>query len=125
VEVNFLAQMVREPTGGGTLLVLLFTNIEGLVGDVEVGRCLGQNDCKMVEFSILDEVRRGLSKTATLGFWRAGFELFRALVGRVPWDSVLKSKVVQEGWSLLKKEVLEAQEQAVALCCERRCSRNV
>jgi len=31
------------------------------------------------------------------------FELFKTLVGRVPWDSVLKSKGVQEGWTLLKK----------------------
>jgi len=119
VEDPFQAQMLREPTGGGTLLVLLFTNIEGLVGDVEVGRCLGQNDCKMVEFSILDEVRRGLSKTATLGFWRADLELFRTLVGRVPWDSVLEGKGIQEGWMLLRKEVLEVQEQAVPLSAVR------
>ena len=37
----------------------LFTNREGLVGDVEVGGCLGQSDHKMVEFSILGEVRVG------------------------------------------------------------------
>jgi len=41
--------------------------------------------------------------------------LFRRLVGGVPWDSVLKSKGVQDGWSLFKKEVLKAQEQAVPL----------
>ena len=69
----------------------------------------------MVEFSILAGVRRGNSKTATLDFWRADFELFRGLVGRVPWDSVLESKGVQDGWSLFKKEVLKAQEQAVPL----------
>ena len=38
--------------------------------------------------------------------------------GRVPWDSVLKGKVVQEGWSLLKKKVLKVQEQAIPLCCK-------
>ena len=38
--------------------------------------------------------------------------LFRRLVGGVPWDSVLKSKGVQDGWSLFKKEILKAQEQA-------------
>ena len=41
------------------------------------------------------------------------FELFRTLVGRAPRDSDLKGKGVQEGWSLLKREVLKAQEQAI------------
>ena len=41
---------------------------EGLVGDVEGGRCLGKSDHKMVEFSILGEVRMEASKTATLDF---------------------------------------------------------
>ena len=63
---------------------LLFTNREGLVGDVEVGGCLGQSDHDMVEFSILGGVRRGNSKTATLDFWRADFELFRNLLGGLP-----------------------------------------
>ena len=58
----------------------------------------------MVELSINVKVWKGISKTATLDFWRADFELFRTLVGRVSWDSVLKVKGVQEGCSLLKKE---------------------
>ena len=37
VEDNFLTQLVREPTRGGALLDLLFTNREELVGDVDVG----------------------------------------------------------------------------------------
>ena len=69
----------------------------------------------MVEFSILGGARRGNSKTATLDFRRADFELFRRLVGRVPWGSVLESKGVQDDWLLFKKEVLKAQEQAVPL----------
>ena len=44
--------------------------------------------------------------------------MFRRLVGRVPGDSVLESKGVQDGWSLFKKEVLKAQEQAVPLSCK-------
>jgi len=69
----------------------------------------------MVEFSILGGVRRGNSKTATLDFRRADFELLRRLVGRVPWGSVLESKGVQDGGLLFKKEVLKVQEQAVPL----------
>ncbi|PKU36607.1 adaptin ear-binding coat-associated protein 1 [Limosa lapponica baueri] len=84
MEDNFLTQLVEEPTRGGTLLDLLFTHKEGLVGDVEVGGRLGLSDHEMVKFSILSEVRKGVSKTSTLDFRRVDFSLFRALVGRVP-----------------------------------------
>ena len=67
---SFLTQLVREPKRGGAPQDLLFTNREGLVGDVVVGSCLGQSDHKMVEFSILGEVRTGISKTAVLDFCR-------------------------------------------------------
>ena len=69
MEDNFLMQMIKEPTRGAAPLDLLFTNREGLVGDVEVGSCLGQSDHNMVEYSILDGARRGNSKTAT---WNSG-----------------------------------------------------
>jgi len=84
MEDNFLMQQVREPKRGAAPLDLLFTNKEGLVGDVEVRGCLGRSDHEMVEFSVLGGFRRGNNKTATLDFWRADFELFRKVVGGVP-----------------------------------------
>ncbi|KAK4823184.1 hypothetical protein QYF61_027088 [Mycteria americana] len=48
--------------------------------------------------------------------FRAAFGLFRRLVDRVPWEAVLKSKGVQEGWTFFKKEILKVQEQAIATC---------
>lgn len=68
MEDNFLTQLVRDPTRGGVSLDLLFTNREGLVGDVEIENCLWQSENEMVEFSILGEVRREVSKTAALDF---------------------------------------------------------
>ncbi|KAK4811064.1 hypothetical protein QYF61_016350 [Mycteria americana] len=70
----------------------------------------------MIEFLILGEVRRGVSKTATLDFRRADFSLFRRLVERVPWEAALMGKGVQEGWTFFKEEVLKAQERAVPRC---------
>ena len=61
LEDNFLTQLVREPTRGAAPLDLLFAIGECLVGDVEVGGCLGQSDHEMVEFSILGGARRGNS----------------------------------------------------------------
>ena len=75
-------------------------------------------DHDTVEFSILAGVRRGNSKTATLDFRRADFELFRRLAGGDTWGSVLESKGVQDGWLPFKKEVLKVQEQAVPLSCK-------
>ncbi|XP_054053995.1 lymphocyte function-associated antigen 3 isoform X1 [Rissa tridactyla] len=115
MEDNFLTQMVGEPTRGGALLDLLFTNKEGLVGDVEVGGRLGLSDHEMVKFSIHSEVRKGVNKTSILDFRCADFSLFRTLVGRVPWAVVLRDKGAQEGWTLFKREILKAQEQAVPM----------
>ncbi|KAK4810917.1 hypothetical protein QYF61_013325 [Mycteria americana] len=110
---NFLTQLVSEPTREGAPLDLLFTNRDGLVSHVMVGGCLGQSDHEMIEFLIRGEAARGVSKTATLDFWRADFGLFRRLVERVPWEASLMGKGVQEGWTFFKEEVLKAQEQAV------------
>ncbi|KAK4829638.1 hypothetical protein QYF61_005849 [Mycteria americana] len=113
---NFLTQLVSEPTREGAPLDLLFTNREGLVSHVMVGGHLGQSDHEMIEFLILGEVARGVSKTATLDFRRADFSLFRRMAERVPWEAALKGKGVQEGWTFFKNEVLKAQEQAVPRC---------
>ncbi|KAK4820048.1 hypothetical protein QYF61_017894 [Mycteria americana] len=113
---NFLTQLVSEPTREGAPLDLLFTNREGLVSHVMVGGCLGQSDHEMIEFLICGEVRRGVSRTATLDFRRVDFGLCRRLVKRVPWEAALMGKGVQEGWTFFKEEVLKAQEQAVPRC---------
>ena len=69
----------------------------------------------MIEFSMLGEVRRGVSRTSTLDFWRTDFGLFRSLVDRVPWEAVPKGKGVQEGWTFFKKEISKVQEQAIPM----------
>jgi len=113
VEDNFLTQLVSEPAREGASLDLLFTEkdwwemwwSEAILGDH-----------KMLEFSILGEVRSGVSKTITMDFWKADFGLFRTLLERVPWETVLKGKGVQQGSTFFKEEVLKAQEPAVPMC---------
>lgn len=67
MENNFLKQLVREPTRGNTLLDLLFTNREGLVGNMVARSYLGHSNHKMIEFSIIAGDRRRASKTRTFG----------------------------------------------------------
>ena len=107
---NFLTQLVREPTRGSNILDLLFVNREGLVGDVKVGGHLRQSDHEMLDFSILVEPQRGVSRTATLDFRRADFNLYRTMVERVPWEVVLESVGAQEGWEYFKETVLKVQD---------------
>ncbi|RMB99816.1 hypothetical protein DUI87_23593 [Hirundo rustica rustica] len=116
VEDNFLSQLVSKPTRGGTVLDLLFTNRDGLVGDVEVGGRLGHSDHEIIEFSIIGEIRRNINKISTLDFRRADFGLFKRLTQRVPWETVLENKGVQERWVCFKTEILRAQEQTVPVC---------
>jgi len=116
VEENFLTQLVSEPTREGASLDLLFTDREGLVGDVVVGGCRGLRDHKMTEFLVCGEVKRGASKTTSMDFQRADFGLSRMLVERVPWERVLKGKGVQAGRTFFKEVVSKAQEQAVPVC---------
>lgn len=51
-----------------------------------------------------------------MGFWRADLGVFRRLVDRVLWETVLKGKRVQKGWAVSKKEILKAQEEAIPRC---------
>ncbi|KAJ7423524.1 hypothetical protein WISP_33455 [Willisornis vidua] len=101
IKDNFLLQLVNEPTRGGALLDLLFTNREGLVGDVVVRGCLGHSDYEIREFSILRDARRAINKTSALDFRRADFGLFRRQVQSVPWETTLGGTggmdVLQEG----------------------------
>ena len=79
---------MKEPTRGSKILDLLFVNRKGLVGDVKVGGHLGQSDHEMLDFAILVEPRRGVSRTATLDIQREDFKLLRTMVERVPWEVV-------------------------------------
>ena len=105
---HFLTQLVRQPARASK--ILLFVNREGLVGDVKAGGRLGQSDREMLDISILAEPRRGVSRTATLDFWKADFNLFRTMVERVPWEVDLESVGAQEGWENIKEVILKVQE---------------
>ncbi|XP_048789274.1 uncharacterized protein LOC125687934 [Lagopus muta] len=111
---NFLTQPVRELMRGRNILDLLFVNGKGLVGDVKIGGRLGHSDHEILDFSILVEPQRGVSRTATLDFWRADFKLFRTMVERVPWVA-LESMGAQEGWEYFKEIVLKVQDLTIPM----------
>ncbi|GAB0202862.1 hypothetical protein GRJ2_002751800 [Grus japonensis] len=84
-----------------------------MVGNVKLKGSLGCIDHEMVEFKILRAARRAHSKLTTLDFRRAGFGLFRDLLGRVPWDKALGGRGAQESWLVFKDHLLQAQERCI------------
>ena len=82
---------------------------------IKVGSLLGQSDNEMLDFSILVEPRRGVSRTATLDFQRADFNLFRTMVERVPWEIVLERVGAQKGWEYFKETALKVQDLTIPM----------
>lgn len=80
---NFLLQVIEELMRRCTMLDLVLTNKEGLVGNVKLK---GSLDCKdhEMEFEILRAARKMLRKLTTLDFRKADFGLLRDLLGQVP-----------------------------------------
>jgi len=112
---NFQIQVVKEPTRRGALLHFVLTNKEGLVEDVKVGGSLSCSDHEMGEFRIPLGGSRAISRTKTLDFRRAKFNLFKELLGGIKWDRALEGRGVQECWSLFKHHFLHAQERCIPL----------
>ncbi|GAB0183760.1 hypothetical protein GRJ2_000841300 [Grus japonensis] len=111
VDDNFLLQVIEKPVlWRGSMLDLVLTNKEGLVGNVKLKGSLDCSDCEMQVFKILRAARRALSKLTALDFRRADFGLFRDLLGRIPWDKALEGRGAQDSWLIFKGHLLQAQE---------------
>ncbi|GAB0206732.1 hypothetical protein GRJ2_003138800 [Grus japonensis] len=113
VNDKFLLQVTEEPVRRGAMLDLVLTNKEELVGDVELKSSLGCSDHEMVEFKMLRAVSRAHSKLTTLEFKKADFDLFRDLLGSVPWDKALEGRGAQDRWLLFKDHVFQDQEPCI------------
>lgn len=66
------------------------TNQEELVGNMRPVGSLGYSDHEMVEVRILRGTSRANSRITTLDFWRADWNPFRDLFGKIPWETALE-----------------------------------
>jgi len=96
IDDNFLMQVLEQPTRKGALLDLVLIKKEGLVDDVKAGDTLSCSDHEMVEFRILCGGSRVISRITTLDFRRANFDLFKELLGEIPWARALEGRGVQD-----------------------------
>ena len=113
IDDNFLMQMVDEPTRRGALLDLTLTDKEGLVEAVKVEGSLGYSHHEGVEIRISCGRNRTPSRITTLDFRRANFDLFKQLLGEIPWDRVLEGKGAQDSWLAFKGCFFRAQDQSI------------
>lgn len=77
-----------------------------------VSECLGHSDREIIVLEILSVMRKKDSRVAMLDFRGVNLKLFSKLLGRVAWKSAFEGLGAHKCWSVFKKQLLEAQEQA-------------
>ena len=60
------------------------------------------------------DIRQAKSKIRKLNSRKAKFQLFGELVNKMPWETVLKSEVVEQSWQIFKEAFLRAQEFSIS-----------
>jgi len=113
IEDNFLSQIIDIPTRVDAILDLMLTNASELIGDVKTGGSLGCSDHALVELTLLSDTGNLRSIVRTLKFRKAKFQLFRELVSRTPWETVLRDRGAEQSWQIFKDTFHRAQELSV------------
>ncbi|PKU49359.1 glycerol kinase [Limosa lapponica baueri] len=106
---SFSAHVVEEPTRSGVILDLILTSKEGLVEDIKARGSHGCSDHEKIEFRIMGSMSKTTSRIETLDFRRGNLDLFKKLLGEIPWAPVLESRGAQESWLILKYRFVQAQ----------------
>jgi len=80
----------------------LVTNVRELAGDIKIGDSLGCSGHALVEFTLLRDESQAKSKVRTLNFSKVNFQFFKELVNRIPLETDLRDKEVEESWQSFK-----------------------
>lgn len=72
------------------------SNAKKLTRGIKTGDTLGFGEHALVEFSVSMDSGWAEYKIKTLNLRKANFWLFRALVQRIPWETTLRDKGVNE-----------------------------
>ena len=86
---------VAESTSleGFAVLDLLLMNASEPIGDIRIGDCLG---CSDQDFKLPRVMIQTESKIRMLNFRKSKFQLFKGLVNKTPWETVLMGKGVEQ-----------------------------
>jgi len=94
----------------------MVTSASELIGDVKTGGSLGYSDHTLVEFTVLRNIGKVRSIVRTLNFRKAKFQLFKELVNRTPWETVLRDRGAELSSQIFKDAFHKAQELSVPRC---------
>ena len=119
IQDNFLSQVIDGLTRGYAVLDLLLTHINEPIGDIRIGGCLGCSNHAMVEFTLRRALRQ-VKSNRKLNFRTANFQLFRELIKKTPWETVLMGKGMQQRWQIVKEAFFKAQELSIHRCSRSR-----
>ena len=78
------------------MLDLLLTNASELSSDIRTTGCLGCSNHAVVEFTPLRGIRQAKNKIRKLNFRKANVQLFKKLVNKTSWQSVLRDKEAEQ-----------------------------
>jgi len=69
-----------------------------------------------VEFTVLRDMEKVRSIVRALNFRKANFQLFKELVSRTPWETVLRNRGTEQSWQILESAFHRVQELSVPKC---------
>jgi len=116
IKDNFLIQVTESPTRADAILDLLVTSASKLISDIKIGSSLGCSDHALVEFTVLRDTGQSKTKVRTLNFRKANFQLFKQLVNRILWETVLRDKGAEQSWQIFRDAFHRAKELLMPRC---------
>jgi len=116
MEGNFLSQVIDTPTRENVILDLMVTKASEVMGDINTGGSLGCSDHALEEFAVLTDKCQVKNEVRILKFKQAKCQLFKELVSRTPWETVLRERGTQQSWQMFKETFCRAQELSVPRC---------
>jgi len=93
----------------------MVTNASEFINDIKIWGSLGCRDRALVEFTVLRDMGKE-SIVRTLIFRKAKFQLFKELVNRIPWETVIKDRWAEQSWQIFKDAFHRTQELSVPRC---------
>jgi len=114
IEDDFLSQVSNTPTRGvPAILDLMIINASELIGAVKTGGSLGCSDHTLVEFTVLRDMGKVRSIVRAVNLRKANFKLFKELVNRTSWETVLRDRGAEESWQFFRDAFHRLQELSV------------
>lgn len=88
-EDNVLVQELDKPTRSDSLLDQVLTSAEKMIKEIKIGVNLGCSDHALIEM-ILKYVGLGKEQSQSPELQESHYHLFKELLNRVPWETVLR-----------------------------------